>query len=81
MIGETTLTFEDMTKLTHQIEVSLNSRPLCTLSDNISNILVLTPGLFLIGKELLSPPHPVTKDINKNRGMRWRLIQKIKKDF
>ncbi|XP_046968281.1 uncharacterized protein LOC124535923 [Vanessa cardui] len=54
VIGDTTLTYEELSTLLTQIEACLNSRPLCPLSD--SDVLPLTPGHFLIGEPLITIP-------------------------
>ena len=48
VIGETLLTFEEMSTLLVQIEACLNSRPLTPLTDDASDLTALTPGHFLI---------------------------------
>lgn len=80
-IGETCLTYEEMSTLMHQIEACLNSRPLCPLTEDVNNLNVLTPGHFLVGRPLVEPPDPITTEINTSLAERWKLIQKIKKDF
>ncbi|EFN70688.1 hypothetical protein EAG_00141, partial [Camponotus floridanus] len=44
VIGESTLTFEEMSTLLAQIEACLNSRPLQALSDDPDDLSALTPG-------------------------------------
>lgn len=81
VIGEATLTYEELSTLTSQIEACLNSRPLCPLSDNVNDISVLSPSHFLIGRELLKPYNPVSEDYETNLSRKWKQIQKMKKDF
>ncbi|XP_077277683.1 uncharacterized protein LOC143905902 [Temnothorax americanus] len=49
VIGESTLTFKEMSTFLAQVEACLNSQPLQALSDDLDDISVLTPGHFLIG--------------------------------
>ncbi|XP_033222745.1 uncharacterized protein LOC117176601 [Belonocnema kinseyi] len=56
VIGDSTLTFEEMTTLLTQIEACLNSRPLIAQSDDPTYISALTPGHFLIGGPLHAVP-------------------------
>ena len=56
VIGEQTLTFEEMTTLMAFVEACLNSRPLVPLSDDHSDLSALSPAHFLIGRPLLSLP-------------------------
>lgn len=58
----TPLTFEELCTVLCQIEACLNSRPLCRLNDEPSQIDVLTPGHFLIGRPPLAPPSPIISD-------------------
>ena len=41
-----------------RIKASMNSRQLCPMRDNLSDINPLTPGHFLIRSAILSPPEP-----------------------
>ncbi|XP_058791049.1 uncharacterized protein LOC131664177 [Phymastichus coffea] len=58
VLGDATLTFEEFSTLTTQIEALLNSRPICPLSNNPEDSTALTPGYFLIGKALTALPEP-----------------------
>uniref|UniRef100_A0A0K8VHT8 Integrase catalytic domain-containing protein n=1 Tax=Bactrocera latifrons TaxID=174628 RepID=A0A0K8VHT8_BACLA len=79
VIGETKLTFEEMITLLSQIEAVLNSRPLCAI-DSESDIDVLTSGHFLIGCPIIDCPEAIN-DNQIGSLDRWKLIQKLKKDF
>lgn len=46
VLKDTVLTYEKMTTITVQIEAVLNSRPLCSISDDATDYNVLTPGIF-----------------------------------
>ena len=81
VIGDTILTFEEMTTLLCSIEACLNSRPLCPLTDDPTDVNALTPAHFLIGRTLLSLPEETTEYINVNRIERWKLTTKIRDDF
>ncbi|XP_063619660.1 uncharacterized protein LOC134792321 [Cydia splendana] len=80
VIGESTLTYEELSTLLSQVETCLNSRPLCAQSDDINDNTVLTPSHFLIGREAVGIPDPIN-DVSTNLQQRWKLIQKMKKDF
>lgn len=80
-IGDSTLTFEELSTLLYQIEATLNSRPLCALSADVNDTAILTPGHFLIGEAICTPPESNFLDINTNRLTRWQLIQKMHQSF
>ncbi|XP_072156611.1 uncharacterized protein [Bemisia tabaci] len=81
VIGEQSLTFEQLNTVFVKIEALLNSRPLCHLSSDASEIDVLTPGHFLIGAPLLAVPEYDFSDTVTNRLSRWQLTQKITQQF
>lgn len=78
VIGDSVLTYEELTTLTSQIEAVLNSRPLCPLSEDIDDYAALTPGHFLLGEAPTVIPEPNLDDLPITRLSRWQLIrQKI----
>ncbi|XP_077280508.1 uncharacterized protein LOC143907540 [Temnothorax americanus] len=81
VIGETTLTFEEMSTLLSQVEACLNSRPLQALSDDPDDISALTPGHFLIGAPLLALPEPALHDAAESSLSRWQHLQKMRDHF
>ncbi|XP_025835686.1 uncharacterized protein LOC112906159 [Agrilus planipennis] len=74
-------TFEEFNTLTIDIEAIINSRPLCPMSNDPNDLLVLTPGHFLIGDILTSLPEGDYSHIPTNRLSRWQHIQKVRQDF
>lgn len=77
VVGKATLTFVEFYTLLCQVEAILNSRPLCSLSNNPENLQVLTPGHFLIGTSLLSLPDPNLLDVPSNRLSKWLCVQQM----
>ncbi|GFU47968.1 integrase catalytic domain-containing protein [Trichonephila clavipes] len=80
VLGETILTFEELTTLLTQIEGLLNSRPLSYVNDSdIECISTFTPSHFLTGDVLLSVPEELPS--TSNHRDRWELLQNIKWGF
>ena len=72
-------TFEEYSTIFTRIEAILNSRPLCRSIDDPS-VDYLTPGHFLIGAPLLSPPeHPLVD--TKCFRSRWDHIKHLHQYF
>ncbi|GFU27852.1 integrase catalytic domain-containing protein [Trichonephila clavipes] len=80
VVGVTSLTFEELSPLSSQIETCLNSRPLCVLSCSPDDPCVLTPGHFLIGKALTAIPQPTVPDDLRHCD-RWRLLTRMTQHF
>ncbi|KAL0884187.1 hypothetical protein ABMA27_016192 [Loxostege sticticalis] len=81
VIGETTLTFEEMSTLLAQIEACLNSRPLTILSNNPEEPTPITPGHFLIGEPLLTVPETNYENSQLNSLRRWQVTQAMLQNF
>ncbi|XP_059061146.1 uncharacterized protein LOC131854043 [Achroia grisella] len=81
VIGETTLTYEELSTVLTQIEACLNSRPLSQLSDSPDDPLPLTPGHFLVGEPLTLIPDEDYSKKHVTGLQRWKLIQKMLNDF
>ena len=82
IVGESKLTFEEMTTVLCQIEACLNSRPLFTSLDSNDDdgTAPLTPGHFLIGRPLKALPDQVIKaPISTLK--RWQLCQALTQHF
>ncbi|GFU21860.1 integrase catalytic domain-containing protein [Trichonephila clavipes] len=63
VVGNNILTHEEFFTLVTQVEAVLNSRPLCSLSEDPNDDLALTPAHFLTGSPLTSLPDPDFKGI------------------
>lgn len=77
VIGDRILTQEEFLTLCTRIEAILNSRPLCPISSDPSEIGVLTPGHFLIGRPMLALPELDYEEVPSNRLKRWQAVQAI----
>ncbi|XP_036147020.1 uncharacterized protein LOC118647026 [Monomorium pharaonis] len=78
VIGETKLTFEEMSTFLAEVEACLNSRPLQALTDDPDDLGALTPGHFLVGGPLNAIPEPALTEVPTNRLSRWRLLQAMR---
>ncbi|XP_011170471.1 uncharacterized protein LOC105203381 [Solenopsis invicta] len=80
VLGDSTLTFEEMSTLLAQVEACLNSCPLQALSDDPEDLSTLTPG-FLVGGLLTAVPDPSLTELPVNRLTRWQLLQQMRNHF
>lgn len=81
VLKDTKLTFEDFCTLITQIEACLNSRPLCPITAEITDLSVLTPGHFLIGQAINTLPEPNLDHIASNRLTHYQLLTRLYNDF
>ncbi|KAL7293536.1 hypothetical protein TKK_0012979 [Trichogramma kaykai] len=81
VIGDTVLTFEELSTLLCKIEACLNSRPLTELSYNPKDKLPLTPGHFLVGEPTTSIPEPNLINEKISPANRWDIISKLRDIF
>ncbi|XP_065161391.1 uncharacterized protein [Atheta coriaria] len=78
-VGERT--FEEMTTFLTQVEATLNSRPLCPLTEDPEDLEALTPGHFLIGKAPNVLPEPSLDHLQPDRLSRWQLVRQALDGF
>lgn len=81
VIGDTSLTFEEIATVFCKIEAVLNSRPLCPLSADPNDLEALSPGHFLIGQPLNALPEYPFQDVKMYRLSRFQLLQQITQNF
>lgn len=81
VIGNTHLTYEELSTLFIQIEAILNSRPITPLSSDPNDLSPLTPGHFLVGRPLTSLPSPDLQEVNPNRLHRFARIEQARQHF
>ncbi|CAG9137874.1 unnamed protein product [Plutella xylostella] len=82
VLGLAHLTYEEMSTCLSQIEAILNSRPLTPLpSDPSNDFTALTPAHFLIGRSLMSVPHPQVTDANIKLLPRYQRVEQIRQHF
>ncbi|XP_038210263.1 uncharacterized protein LOC119831089 [Zerene cesonia] len=81
VIGDSTLTYEEMSTVLAQIEACLNSRPLSLIPDNHNDPMPLTLGHFLVGEPLLSVPDRNYEDSNMTTLKRWQVTQRMVQCF
>ena len=81
VMGNIILDYDEFNTLLVQTEAVLNSRPLCPVSADPADLSVLTPGHFLIGRPLTTPPEVDLIDESINRLTRWQLITQLRQQF
>ncbi|XP_064072091.1 uncharacterized protein LOC135193463 [Vanessa tameamea] len=81
VIGNSTLTFEEMITVLTQVEACLNSRPMSSISDDVNDFEVLTPGHFLIGEPLLTAPDYNFEELSISSLRRWQHTQRMLQTF
>lgn len=81
IVGKAHLTFEEMSTILAQIESILNSRPLTPISNDPRDLESLTPGHFLIGRNLTSFPERDISEINENRLSIYQRLTQMHQQF
>ncbi|XP_008486287.2 uncharacterized protein LOC103522986, partial [Diaphorina citri] len=79
-IGTQILTYEELNTILIGIESILNSRPLCQLSADPADPLVLTPAHFLMQNPTTHLPM-ADQEMNLKLGYRYKLIQQLLSSF
>ncbi|KAJ8705149.1 hypothetical protein PYW07_010976 [Mythimna separata] len=82
VIGDATLTYEEMSTLLYQVEACLNSRPMSVINvTDPGEPIPLTPGHFLIGEPIVNVPDNKYESSNVSYLSRWQFIQRMLQSF
>lgn len=81
ILGNTSVTYEEMYTLLTQIEGCLNSRPLTPLSNDPNDYLPLTPAHFIIGNSLAATPQLDVQEKPYTRLNRYHRLQQLFQHF
>jgi len=81
VVGCSKLTIEEFQTLLCLVESCLNSRPICALSSDPTDVSALTPGHFLIGHPLTAIPEPNLTAHKSNRLSKWQQVQQMFQHF
>lgn len=77
VVGESTLTFEELTTVLSKIEACLNSRPISPLSSDPTSYDVLTPAHFLIGEPTVVISQADVSTAKISSLTRWQLTHQM----
>lgn len=81
VVGDHSLTYEELSTLLCEIEACLNSRPLTALTDDPTDPQPLTPAHFLIGRPSFLIPQPRITEEKIPPLKRWKLLSQMTQDF
>ena len=83
VMGDSILTYEEMTTILCQIEQVLNNRPLMALTNNPDDIFALTPSVLVNGSRLdaISQPCLQAMDARWHPAKRFRALQQLLSQF
>lgn len=79
--GSFIYTFEEFCTLLAKIEACLNSRPISTISEDPTDLNPLTPGHFLTGGPILTPPEPTYDSHPESVVNRWQRVKVLQQHF
>lgn len=81
VIGDSTLTYEELSTVLTQIEACLNSRPLSRMNNDLDGLEALTPSHFLVGEPLVAVPEYNFESSTISSLRRWQLTQRMMQSF
>lgn len=80
-LGNTLLSFEDLSTVLAEIEAAMNSRPLVPMTEDPNDFSALTPAHFIIGSTMHSVPSPNVCDIPRSRLDHYHQLQQLYQQF
>lgn len=81
VVGNASLTSEELSTVLIQIEAILNSRPLSPLSTDPTDLSPLTPAHFLVGRPLTAPVSDNLRDFPATRLQRFQRVEQLRQHF
>ena len=75
------LRFDELYTILTEVEAVLNSRPIVPLNSTNIDDTTLTPGHFLIGRPLKSPPSVEAEKTKISSLRRWALVNRLSQDL
>ena len=83
VMGNSILSYEEMTTILCQIEQVLNNLPLMALTNNPDDIFALTPSMLVNGRRLDAIPQPCLQKMNVrgHPAKRFRALQQLLSQF
>lgn len=80
-LGDSLLSYEELTTVLVSIEGSMNSRPLMPLSDDPNDCRALTPSHFLVRNMIRPLPEPDVRNVPLNRLGQYERLQAYSQRF
>lgn len=81
VMGSTHLAYEECETLLIQVEATLNSNPLYSVSSDPNDLLPITPSYFLKGRTPITVPDPDVSELKCNRLSRFQLLLHLNQSF
>ncbi|XP_055599744.1 uncharacterized protein LOC129748951 isoform X2 [Uranotaenia lowii] len=80
-LGNSSLSYEDLSTILAQIEAAMNSRPLVPMSEDPNDLSAITPAHFLIGTSMYSLPDRNLCEVVPNRLTHYQRLQQLYQQF
>ncbi|XP_055623753.1 uncharacterized protein LOC129767157 [Toxorhynchites rutilus septentrionalis] len=80
-LGNSRVSFEDLSTILAEIEAAMNSRPLVPMTEDPEDYNVITPAHFLIGSSMHAIPDPNVCEIHLTRLDHYQRLQQLFQNF